>query len=79
MAALVVSALAGCHAPPQASGPTEIVLRLTDRDCFIDNVLTVMRRYDLPPERVDRDSGLIVSRRTTSGQWFECWRVDSQG
>lgn len=79
LAVLVASTLAGCHAPPQASGPAEIVLRLTDRDCFIDNVLTVLRRYDLPAERVDRDCGLIVSRRTTSGQWFECWRVDSQG
>jgi hypothetical protein len=78
-AVLAASLLLGCHAPPAACGPTEMVLRLADRDCFMDNVLTVLRRYDLPPERVDRESGLIVSRRTTSGQWFEFWRVDSQG
>jgi hypothetical protein len=79
LAGVAAPLLWGCHAPPAACGPTEMVLRLPDRDCFMDDVLTVLRRYDLPPERVDRESGLIVSRRTTSGQWFEFWRVDSQG
>lgn len=33
----------------------------------------------MPPERVDRDAGLIITRPTTGGQWYEFWRVDSQG
>jgi hypothetical protein len=41
--------------------------------------MSVLRLYDFPPDRVDRVRGLIVSRPTTSGQWFEWWRVDSRG
>ena len=28
---------------------------------------------------MDREGGLIISQRTTSGQWFEFWRIDAQG
>jgi hypothetical protein len=70
---------AGCHAPAAPTAPTETVLRIPDRDAFIDASLSMLRRYDLSPERIDRQRGLIVTQRTTSGQWFEPWRVDSQG
>ncbi|MFH1746298.1 MAG: hypothetical protein ABIG44_04565 [Planctomycetota bacterium] len=69
----------GCQAPPSAHRPTEMVIHVPDREAFIDATLTLLRQYDLPPERVDRTRGLILTRPTTSGQWFEFWRVDSQG
>lgn len=71
--------LIGCQAPPAPTGPTSMVMRIPDRDAFIDASLSLLRRYELPPARVDRTRGEIVSRRTTSAQWFEFWRVDSQG
>lgn len=75
----VVAAVAGCQAPAEPSGPTELVLRIPDYERFVDASLSVLRRYDLPPSRVDRPRGLIVSQPTTSAQWFECWRVDAPG
>ncbi len=72
-------ALGGCHAPPQSTGPTEMVLRIPDHEAFLDATLTVLREHDLPPERVDWERGLAVSHPTTSGQWFEFWRGDSRG
>lgn len=71
--------LAGCQAPWAPSGPTDIVLRIPDRDAFLDNSLTVLRSCDLEPERVDRERGLIVTYRTTRKQWFEFWRGDAPG
>jgi hypothetical protein len=71
--------LGGCHTPPQATGPTDMVLRIPDREAFLDAALTVLREQDLPPERVDWERGVAVSRPTTSGQWFEFWRGDSRG
>ena len=71
--------LTGCQAPPTATEPTQMVLRIPDRDAFVDASLTILREYDFPPQRVDRARGLIVTGRTTGGQWFEPWRVDSQG
>ncbi|MBP7745176.1 MAG: hypothetical protein KA383_03515 [Phycisphaerae bacterium] len=75
----VVAALAGCQAPTEPSGPTELVLRIPDYERFVDASLSVLRQYDLPPSRVDRPRGLIVSQPTTSAQWFEFWRVDAPG
>ncbi len=71
--------LVGCQAPGQPTGPTETVLRIPDYEAFFDASLSVLRFYDFPPDRVDRTRGLVVSRPTTSGQWFEWWRVDSPG
>lgn len=71
--------LSGCHAPAQPSGPTEMVLHVPDHEAFFDASLSVLRLYDFPPDRVDRTRGLIVSHPTTSGQFFEWWRVDSRG
>ena len=71
--------LAGCHAPPAANGPTTVQLRIADRDVFIDDTLTLLRELDYPPQRVDREAGLIVTRPTTRAQWFEPWRQDSRG
>lgn len=71
--------LAGCQAPAQPSGPTEIVLQLRDYDAFVDASLSLLRRYEFPPDRVDRTRGLIISRPATSAQWFEWWRVDAPG
>ena len=71
--------LSGCHAPGQPSGPTEMVLHVPDHEAFFDASLSVLRLYDFPPDRADRTRGLIVSHPTTSGQFFEWWRVDSRG
>ncbi len=71
--------LAGCQAPPQSAGPTDIILRVPDYEVFVDDSLSLLRRCDFPPEYVDRTRGLVISKPATSGQWFEPWRVDSQG
>ena len=71
--------IAGCHAPAQPTGPSEIALHVPDYDEFFDASLSLLRRYDFPPDRVDRTRGLIVSHPTTSGQFFEWWRIDSRG
>jgi hypothetical protein len=72
-------ALTGCQAPPKPTAPTATVLRLPDYDAFVDATLTALRHRDFSSERVDRPGGLIVTRRTTGGQWFEFWRSDVQG
>jgi len=77
--AALILGLAGCQAPARPAGPTDVVLQIPDREAFLDASLSVLRHYDLPPDRVDRESGLIVTHRTTSAQWFEFWRVDSPG
>ncbi len=74
-----LSALIGCQAPPAAEAPTAIELDVADYDTFVDTALSVLRRYDLPADYVDRWRGLIITEPATSGQWFEPWRVDSQG
>jgi hypothetical protein len=71
--------LSGCHAPAQPAGPSEIVLHVPDYDEFFDASMSLLRLYDFPPDRVDRTRGLIVSHPTTSGQFFEWWRVDARG
>jgi hypothetical protein len=71
--------LAGCQAPVQPTGPTQVVLHVNDYETFLDDALTLLRQYDFPPQYVDRTHGLVVSQPTTSGQWFEWWRVDSRG
>lgn len=71
--------LVGCHAPPQPSGPTEIVVRISDRERFFDDAMTVLREHDFQPRRLERDQGLLVAGPTTAGQWFEVWRGDTRG
>lgn len=71
--------LAGCAAPAQPSGPSSQRMIIPDREKFIDAALTILREHDLQPDRVDWSSGEIVTQPTTSGQWLEFWRVDSQG
>jgi hypothetical protein len=56
-----------------------MVLRVPDRDAFLDATLTLLRERDFPPERVDRAEGLVVTRPSTGQQWFEFWRRDSLG
>jgi hypothetical protein len=75
----LVAVMCGCQAPGQPTGPTATTLRIPDHDAFLDDSLSLLRRYDLQPEYVDRSNGVIVTKPTTSGQWFEWWRVDSQG
>ncbi len=82
LAGLILAALIlpiGCQAPSAPPGPTQTVLLIPDRDAFLDASLTLLRRYDLTPEHVDRDRGLIVTQRITGAQWFEPWRIDSRG
>ena len=81
MLALVaaVMVLTGCQAPAQPAGPTEMVLRIPDYEAFLDESASILRRYDFPPEYIDRTRGLVITHPATSGQWFEPWRVDSRG
>lgn len=78
-AVLVMVTLPGCRAPQAAETPPALVVSVRDYDRYVDRVLSTLRRYDLPPERVDRGRGIVVSRPTTSGQWFEFWRIDAPG
>jgi hypothetical protein len=75
----VFGLVAGCQAPAQPTGPAEIVLHVPDYEAFFDASLSLLRLCDFQPDRVDRTRGLIVSHPTTSGQFFEWWRVDSRG
>jgi len=82
IAFLLVSCLgfaAGCQAPAPAEGPTRGVLRVSDREALLDNVLTTMRAMDIQPRSIDREAGVAVSQPTTSAQWFEFWRSDAPG
>ena len=54
-----------------------MTLRIPDRDAFLDATLTLLWEHDLPPQRVDREDGLVVTRPTTGQQWFEFWRRDA--
>lgn len=69
----------GCQAPPQPTGPTELVLQISDYDRFVDDTVSFLRQCDFPPDYVDRATGVIISKPATSAQWFEPWRVDSPG
>lgn len=69
----------GCQAPQPPTGPTEMVLHVVEYERFLDDSLSLLRRCDLDPGYVDRSRGRIITNPTTSGQWFEFWRVDSQG
>ena len=75
----LLGGLAGCQMPPAPTGPTEVRLRIPDRDAFIDRTLTLLRERDFTPRRVDRDAGVLVTEPTTGQQWFEFWRHDSIG
>ena len=77
--AIMLSCQIGCQAPPQPNGPTQMTLRLTDKDAFIDDTLTMLRELDFPPDRVDREAGTISAGPSTGGQWFEIWRRDVHG
>lgn len=79
LAAMVAGIAAGCRAPPQPLVATEVTVRAKDYDGLLDAVTRTLRRYDFAPQRVERADGLVVSQPTTSGQWFEVWRVDSRG
>lgn len=71
--------LAGCQAPPQPTGPTQVTLRIADYPAFVDAALSRLRLCDFHPDYVDRTHGLIITEPTTSAQWFEPWRVDARG
>ncbi len=71
--------LTGCHAPPTASGPTELVVHVSDREVLMERVATLLRERDFAPQRFDTHEGLIVSKPSTSQQWFEFWRHDAIG
>ncbi len=76
---LALSVSFGCRAPAPPAGPTEILLNIPDPQAFLDSTLSILRRYDFPPEQVDRYQHRIISARTTSAQWFEFWRADAPG
>ncbi|TWT41262.1 hypothetical protein RAS1_39560 [Phycisphaerae bacterium RAS1] len=76
---LALLAFPGCAAPGEPVGDTFAMLQIPDLDAYIDNAATYLRQSDFPPERIDRAAATIVSEPVTSGQWFEFWRIDSQG
>lgn len=70
---------AACEAPPRPDTPTELFVRIPDREAFFDDALTRLRESDFQPRLADRRDGLIIAGPTTSAQWFEWWRGDSPG
>jgi hypothetical protein len=74
-----LTALCACQVPPAAPGPTSMTLQLSDYDTYVNDALTVLRRYDFDPRYVDRARGTILTEPATSAQWFEFWRVDARG
>jgi hypothetical protein len=77
--AALLAVLVGCQAPPQPTGPTEVVARLPDYERFLDASICFLRRNDFPPSFVDREQGVIITQPATSAQWFEPWRIDAAG
>ncbi len=75
----LVGLLGGCQVSPPPNGPTQIILGIPDREAFIDETLSLLRRRNFTPERVDRGAGVVVTRPSTGQQWFEIWRRDSIG
>ena len=69
----------GCQAPQPPTSPTEMVLHVVEYERFLDDALSLLRSCDFAPDYVDRSRGRIITKPATSGQWFEFWRVDSQG
>lgn len=69
----------GCQAPSQPNGPTQMTMRVADKEALIDDTLTLLRELDFPPDRVDRERGTITAGPSTGGQWFEIWRRDVHG
>lgn len=77
---IVLGAFAvGCEAPPAATGPTTMRVRVSDYEAFVDDALSTLRRNDFAPSFVDREAGVIVTDPATSAQWFELWRGDARG
>lgn len=76
--ALLLALLCGCQTPPQPDGPTEMTLRIVDRDAFFDETLTVLRESDFRPQQLDRVEGVAIAGPSTGGRWFEFWRLDNQ-
>jgi hypothetical protein len=79
LSTLASALLAGCAAPAAPTGPTSVVVDVSDYDALVDGTLTVLRQRDYEPSRVDRAAGVIVAGPTTGKQWFEFWRRDVVG
>lgn len=76
--AVGLTVLAGCHGPRGGDEPTQLLVRVPDRERFLDQALTTLREHDFQPRTVDRARGVAVAGPTTSKQWFEFWRRDVQ-
>ncbi|MEW6250391.1 MAG: hypothetical protein AB1716_07075 [Planctomycetota bacterium] len=59
--------------------PTAMDVHAPDYESLFDRTLSVLRRHDFSPDRVERPRGVIVSEPSTSAQWFEWWRGDARG
>ncbi|MGE3182795.1 MAG: hypothetical protein AB7N71_14285 [Phycisphaerae bacterium] len=66
----------GCQAPGPITGPTEVKVWIDDREEFIEDTLSILRREFFDPASVDRGKGIVITRPETSRQWFEFWRKD---
>lgn len=78
-AGAVLGLLAGCRAPLPPTEPMALVLRIPDYERYLDESISILRRYDFPPDYVDRPGGLVISQPATGAQWFEFWRIDTPG
>jgi hypothetical protein len=79
LAAGLAAVLAGCNAPAPADRQSSVLISAEtgeDFDRLWEVTTTVLRGHELIPVLEDRAAGVITTRRTTSQQWFECWRHD---
>ena len=76
---LILALQCGCQAPRTAEDPTQLYVRIPDRERYLDQTLTTLREHDFQPREVDRERGVAVAGPTTGRQWFEFWRRDVQG
>lgn len=56
-----------------------MVVRIPDREVFLEAALTRLREHDFTPRRVEWDLGLAIAGPSVGGQWFEIWRSDVHG
>jgi hypothetical protein len=78
MPALAILAAAGCHAPPQPTGPTLATVPAQDPealDHLWQSTEDMLLRFNFKLDRRDRQAGVLTTHPETSASWFEIWRV----
>ncbi len=77
LALVSLAVLVGCQRPTRPLDVTSAAIGGGDDLTDVWNAtLSVLRKFDFPPDRQDRAAGVITTHPTTSKQWHEFWRQD---